>query len=111
MLPGFCRDTVSRLRAPFITERGVSVRDWTHAVSKDIGGCSIQPASTSGDYDAREQATDRMTLYAPEGSDIVKGDRIVFNGDTYLIDGAPYTWNSPTGAVSHMVVPLERWEG
>ena len=114
MLPGFCTDSVTRKRAPLVDSRGTkNVRDWTAntVTSKTISGCSVQPASVSGDLDGREQSTENLTLYAPPDADIVKGDHIEWGGLTYTIDGQPYVWNSPTGAVSHMVVPLSHWEG
>jgi hypothetical protein len=51
-----------------------------------------------------------LTAYLPEGSDVKAGDRILFNGKTYTINGEPKTW---TGAMllSNVQLNLVLWEG
>lgn len=51
-----------------------------------------------------------MTAYLPEGSDVLAGDRIIFDGETYTINGEPKKW---TGAFtrSNIQLNLVRWEG
>lgn len=111
MLPSFCTETVTIERAPLETVRGSAVRDWTKAQPHTISGCSVQPASTSSNEERAEQVTDRWELYAPPGADIETGDRVMWSGHTFDIDGAPYQWASPTGRVTHLHAHLVRWEG
>ena len=111
-LPSWAIDTVTRLRSTVTVERGTTYPDWTNACKVAISGCSMQPAGTSLSQDGRIQGiTDGYTCYMPPGSDVMAGDRIQYNGNTYTINGEPRIWNSPTGSVSNIVLNLERWEG
>lgn len=112
MLPRWCTDQVTVLRAPTVRERGSEVRDWANAEAHAVAGCSVQPSNTGSDMDAREgQVTDRWRLYAPPGADVQAGDRIQWGGHTFEVDGAPYQWTSPTGRVSHKQAMLVEWSG
>jgi hypothetical protein len=112
MLPSWCKDSVTVLRAP---RRGAGTRgerDWDGAVAHVLDGCSLQPSGTSsafGTVDAVSTA-DAM-LYAPPDADIAEGDRVVFGGATYVVDGIPYAWASPTGRVSSKQARLLKWAG
>lgn len=111
MLPSFANDTVVRLRAGTKTERGSSVPDWKNAVSLTIGGCSVQPASASLSQDGRVLGVlDGLTCYMPYGSDVKEGDRILWDGDEYLVNGPPRKWRGPV-SISYMQVNLRRWDG
>lgn len=111
-LPSWSNDTVTRIRAGTIVERGTVYPDWDHATELDIDGCSMQPSGTSLSQDGRIQGiTDGYTCYLPPGSDVLAGDRIRYNGNVYTINGEPRIWHSPTGLVSNIVLNLERWEG
>ena len=112
MLPSFCRDTVTRKRAQLVDSRGSKVLDWSNPTSATISGCSVQPSTTTRDFDGRAiQVTEEWTLYAPPGSDIQAGDRIEWSSMTFEIDGAPMLWTSPTGRVSHIWARLKEWSG
>lgn len=111
MLPSFAKQSVTRIRAATKTVRGATIPDWDHATSTTISGCSVQPASTSLSQDGRVLGImDGMTCYMPEGSDVQEGDRIVFNGETYTIDGAPRLWPAVAN-MAHVQVSLRRWSG
>jgi hypothetical protein len=56
-------------------------------------------------------ATADATLYAPPFADIEDGDRVSDGSGTYVVDGIPYEWKSPTGRVSHLQARLRKWEG
>ena len=112
MLPSWANDTVTRIRAGTLEERGTTYPDWTHPDELTIGGCSMQPAGTFLSQDGRIQGiTDGYTCYMPLGADVLTGDRIRYNGNVYTISGEPRIWISPTGRVSNSVLNLERWEG
>ena len=113
MLPTFCRQTVTRIRPGTKTSRGSTILDWSEdKVSKlVIEGCSVQPATTSLSQDGRVLGiNEQWTAYLPEGSDVKAGDRILFDGETYEINGEPKKW---TGAarLSNIQLNLTRWEG
>ena len=113
MLPSFCRQEITRVRPGLKVVRGSSVPDWS-ASKVDvlvIGGCSVQPASTSLSQDGRVQGiTEGLTAYLPEGSDVRAGDHIIFEGETFVINGDPKKWE---GCFSRSSVQLSliRWEG
>lgn len=69
-------------------ERGSAIPDWSDPDVKEIGGCSMQPATTTLSQDGRVLGIlDEYTLFAPPGADIKAGDRIEYNGQVYAIDG------------------------
>lgn len=112
MLPSWANDTVTRLRATIITQRGSEIPDWSNPDRLTITGCSMQPAGTSLTQDGRVQGTtDGYTCYLPPGADVLAGDRIEYGGNVYTINGEPRAWQSPTGRVSNMQLQLERWYG
>lgn len=111
MLPGFARQSVTRLRPGVKTVRGSDLPDWDNATSLTISGCSVQPGGTELSQDGRVLGVmDGMICYLPPGSDVLEGDRIVYDGETYTIDGAPRKW---VGAfnLSHVQIRLRRWSG
>lgn len=112
MLPSWANDTVTRLRATTITQRGSVIPDWSNPDRLAIPGCSMQPAGTSLTQDGRVQGTtDGYTCFLPPGADVLAGDRIEYDGNVYTINGEPRTWQSPTGRVSNTQLQLERWYG
>lgn len=112
MIPSWCQQTIKIIRPGTKTERGSVVPDWEHASEPVIiSGCSVQPASTSLSLDGRVFGTsDGWTAYLPEGTDVRAGDHIVFEGNTYEIQGEPRVWTAPFTR-SHIQLNLMRWEG
>lgn len=113
MLPSFCTQEVTRIRPGTKESRGSTIPDWSEdkVTTLTIKGCSVQPASTSLSQDGRVLGiSEGWTAYLPEGSDVQAGDRILFNGDIYEINGEPKKW---TGAYtrSNIQLNLIRWEG
>ena len=113
MLPSFMTQTIKRLRPGTTTDsRGSTIPDWTKATEADVAGCSIQPASTSLTMDGRVLGiSDGLTVYVPASADIQAGDRIVANGETYVINGEPRRWPSATGGLDNIQLNLQRWSG
>jgi hypothetical protein len=47
----------------------------------------------------------------PPNSDVKAGDHIVYDGNTYEIDGEPKMFSLQTGTVTNMQLNLKRWQG
>ena len=110
-LISFWNQSITRLRPGETTARGSTIYDWSNPASLEISGCSVQPASTSLSHDGRVQGiTDGLTVYAPVDSDVKPGDRIVFGGNTYTINGDPLIWPG-AGKLAHIQLNLVRWRG
>lgn len=106
----FANTTIERQRAKTKTSRGSTVQDWSNPTKLNISGCFVQPSTTGFDQDGRLAVSESYTVLAPAGSDIVAADRISYDGKTWMVTSAePYT--SPTGAVSHLRVYMEVWQG
>lgn len=85
--------------------------DWSNPDALDIEECSVQPAATGLTQDGRVQGiSDGLTVYAPYDADIMPGDRIVFGGNTYTINGDPLIWPG-VARMQHMQLNLVRWRG
>lgn len=113
MLPSWCSQTITIIRPGTKTSRGSTIPDWSAEAVKEtsVGGCSVQPASTSLSLDGRVLGlNDAWTAYVPEGTDVQAGDHIEFDGQVFEINGEPRVW---TGAFSrsHIQLNLIRWEG
>ena len=116
MLPSWCNDTVTVIRPAWKESRGTKVADWASAKRHTIGGCSMQPSTTSSDRDGRQQVQLSSILYLPDGADVERGDRIQrvdHMGRTrgFVVEGLPEPWGSPTGRLSHVQVHLTEWRG
>ncbi len=113
MLPAFCNQEITRIRPGTTTARGSVIPNWAaEAVDTlKIGGCSIQPAATALSQDGRVLGiSESMTAYLPEGADVRPGDRIMFEGQVFTINGEPKVWAAPF-SLSHIQLNLVRWEG
>jgi hypothetical protein len=111
MLPSFCSETVTIKRATETIERGSAVKDWDNPVETSVLGCSVQPAGTSLAITDRQSSSITLECWMPPSTDVMAGDRITIDSKDYEIDGDPLVQVSPTGALSHIVCPLVRWEG
>jgi hypothetical protein len=109
MLPSWAKQSIVIVRPSTKTERGSVVPDWENVTKTTVNGCSVQPAQTSLSMDGRVLGiSDSWTAYLPEGTDVKAGDHIVFDGQTYAINGEPRIW---TGAFtrSNIQLNLIRW--
>lgn len=113
MLPSFCTQEITRIRPGTKVLRGSTVFDWSEsAVTKlVIKGCSVQPAATTLSQDGRVLGiSEQLTAYLPEGTDVKAGDRILFDGEVYEINGEPKKWTAAR-TLSNIQLTLTRWEG
>lgn len=108
----WAKQSVTRIRPGVKEIRGSEVPDWDNADELVINGCTMQPAASNLTQDVRVLGVlDGYTCYMPAGADVKAGDRIVFEDNTYEIDGEPRVWTSATGNISHIMLNLERWTG
>lgn len=79
----------------------------------EIPGCAFNPGGSSEPLEAgRSAVITRPEVYAPAGSDILEGDRLVVRGEVYDVDGDVADWRSPfTGWAAGLVVSLVKVEG
>lgn len=79
----------------------------------DVAGCAVAPRDQSEPLaDEWPPLIAGKTVFAPYGSPIERGDRLVIGGITYDVDGEPGDWMNPfTGARPGMVVQTTRADG
>jgi hypothetical protein len=114
MMPSFFRATITRVRAPLVADAYGTAdkeRDWANATRTTITGCSVQPSSGSEYKLGREAVITTWRLYAPDGTDLLAGDRVIWDEDLYEVDGDPQRWPSATGQIDHVEVLLRRVVG
>lgn len=114
MLPSWCDDSVTVLRAQVVTRAGREYRDWANPERVTLSGCSLQPAKTETSFDGatRDPSESSATLLCPYGTDVRKGDRVLdAQGRTWEVDGVPLGVRSPTGMASNLKVTLREWRG
>ena len=112
MLPSFMTRTIPRKRASVKTVRGSDVFDWSNTDDITILNCLVEPGGGSLSLDGRELGIMQgLTAVLPPNSDVKAGDHIVYDGNTYEIDGEPKIFSLPTGTVTNMQLNLKRWQG
>ena len=108
----FFKDSVTVKRAAIAVKNGMEYRDWSKASDHTITKVQITAQATSRDFDGRvENVSDRRTLRASYDADIAVGDRVIWNGETYEVDGEVFHTKSPTGRVSSTRCTLVRFTG
>ena len=108
----FMKDSVTVKRAPIKIKNGMQYFDWSESVDTQVSNVQVTAQASSRDFDGRVlNVSDRRTLRAPYDADIMAGDRIVWNGETYEVEGEVYHTKSPTGRVSSTRCTLVRFEG
>lgn len=112
MIPSFCNQSITRLRAGKKEVRGTKIPDWTNPDTLPLSPVSVQPSASSVSLDGRVLGvTDSYTVYCNLDADVLVGDRIIFEDNTYLVDEEPRVWNSPTGRVSNKQFTMIRYKG
>jgi hypothetical protein len=89
---------------------GNDVITWS---ASEISGCAFVPGATSEATEGTEQVRDDAGIYLPPGSKVSSPlDRIQYAGETWQVQGASSSWESPfTGARAPVLVPLRHVEG
>lgn len=108
----FMKDSVTVLRASLSSKNGMECFDWDNASQTTLYNVQVVAQSTSRDFaDRTLNNSDRRTLRATYNADIKAGDRVIWNGETYDIEGEVFHTKSPTGRVSSTRCTLVRWDG
>lgn len=90
--------------------RGATVADWSNATKSTLSGCWVGSPATTADTSAQDRdETVTATLFAPAGSDVMRGDRVTFAGTRYRVDGV-LSFPSPFGGTDHIEASLISWE-
>ena len=108
----FIKDSVTVTRPALSVKNGQTFFDWDNATQITLEGVQVTAQSTSRDYDGRIlNVSDRRTLRARYDADIKAGDRVIYEGETYDVEGEVFHTKSPTGRVSSTRCTLARWDG
>ena len=107
----FFRDSVTVKRAELTTKNGLQVRDWDHATTRTVSKVQIAGSGSSRDFERVLNVNETRTLRASYDADIQAGDRVVWNGVEYEVNGEVFHTKSPTGRVSSTRCSLTRWNG
>lgn len=112
-MPSFASHEITVVRPAWITDaRNVRKPDYGEAAARTVvRGCSVQPGASPELVEAgRVTVTIRWTVLAPPGVDVGPSDAVEWRGKLYAVDGEPMVWDSPTGALDHVVLPLIDWK-
>jgi hypothetical protein len=110
--------TITRLRAPLVTDRlGSKTRNWADAAETVIPDVSVQPRSTrESTTEPRDQVVTGWRVYSRAGVDldVLPSDRFrIDNGAVCEVVGEVARWPHPIkrGAVHHVEFDLQRVVG
>lgn len=108
----FFKDSVTIKRATITIKNGMETFDWSNAITKTIDRVQVTAMASAMDFaDRTLNVNDKRLLRAAYDADIQAGDRVIWNGEEYAIDGEVYHTKSPTGRVSSTRCALTRWQG
>lgn len=109
-------ETVTRLRATAKLDRSsgeMTGADWISPSTLVILGCAFDPGTSTEPLErGRDAVLTQPTVYAPAGSDVLAGDRLVVRGRTWEVDGDPGDFRSPfTGWHPGVAIALKAVSG
>lgn len=106
-LPAIATQTVTRLRATdgAPDTHGNVTQTWTDSLT--IEGCEVQPAPGSEYNDGRQTVITRWQWWGPIDADVESEDRIVFDDETFEVDGSVMKWPK---VLPHKTAVLKRVE-
>ena len=89
--------TVTVLRAPLVTDaKGNKVRDWTTATQTPAAAW-VQPLTSDEQTLGQDRVTSRWRIFLDPETVALATDRIVWQGDTYQVDGEIQAWVTQVG--------------
>jgi len=106
------RDSVTVVNPGSKSERGVTVPDWSSAVSTIEGRWRVQPAGGSDvNTLGRQGLVSEFRGFGPASSVVEAQSRVISKDVTYEVVGPVENWPSPTGSLDHIEIALKRVEG
>lgn len=95
-------ETVTRLRATTTGDRyGDDVADWSEPDELEIDGCKVAPRESDEDHSSGRQAVIQgLTIYTPDGADVLPSDRLRVRGVVHEVVGEPGVWTNPWSGVT-----------
>lgn len=105
----FATETITRLRAPLVSDHGSMVSDWDNATEAALEGWSLQPGASAEDLQNRQAERVDWTAIGPYDADVTGADKIRLPDGDYGVIGRPERWKSPTGRISHTKLLLSAW--
>ncbi|MFE5159644.1 hypothetical protein ACFRNT_14210 [Streptomyces sp. NPDC056697] len=93
------RDTVTVVdRVPVEDDRGNET--WTET-EREVGGCNMQPMSSTEVIEGKAQVITRMRLAGPPDMGLTATSLVRFQGVAYEVDGKPGVHHSFGGVLDH----------
>lgn len=89
---------------------GATIKDWDNPTDTDVDGWIAQSSALEVTDLGREGQRSDWTLFLPDGTDIIGGDRVLWSGTTYEVDGPPNRAWTPRGE-HHIEARLKLIEG
>lgn len=104
--------TVTLLQAPLVNgDYSTQVRDWAHATSTPVGGCTVDYLSAAQSKQAGDQTITRAALFLPaRAPQVTEHHRVQWDGRTWQVDGVPFTAEA-SGPLSGQQVTLLEVKG
>lgn len=103
--------TVTIRRAGSTADRyGATVKDWATATDTDVAGWVAQTSGIEINDLGREGERSDWTAYFPVDTDVLGGDRIIWESTTFEVDGPPNRAWTPRGE-HHVEARLKLVEG
>lgn len=103
--------TVTIRRPGTTTDRyGATVKDWATATDTDVDGWVAQTSAIEVNDLGREGEHSDWTLVVPVDTDLLAGDRVIWNDTTFEVDGPPNRAWTPRGE-HHVEARLKLVEG
>lgn len=98
-------------RAGATTDRySATIKNWDDSTDTDVNGWITQSSGLEDHTDGREAQVGSWVLFLPTGTDILGGDRVVWESYTFEVDGPPQRAWTPRGE-HHIEARLRIVEG
>lgn len=106
------KDTIVIIEPGTKSAHGNDVDDWiTPASEITVTGCYVELSVSAEDLVNRDATLAAGTAFAPAGTSCSHRAHVVHDGVTFAVDGNAFEMHSYSGALDHVPIPLQRWEG
>lgn len=85
-------DLVTVLRAPLAEGYSGKFRDWDNAVPRPDRPANVYPQKSTELLDGRQVTISRWLLFMGADEDLEDTDRVVWEGNTYEVEGEVEVW-------------------